>query len=146
MHLNAKDMKDELDTRRQFYLPKFGYPPELPICAYREEILAAIRRSAAVVVCGDTGSGKTTQLPKMLLELGCGAKGRRIACTQPRRLAAVTVAERVAAEIERVEVALAPHRPRRHARRSADPFPLEAGNDVLEGILHRPSSSSSWWW
>ena len=100
MHLNAKDMKDELDTRRQVDLPKFGYPPELPICAYREEILAAIRRSAAVVVCGDTGSGKTTQLPKMLLELGCGAKGRRIACTQPRRLAAVTVAERVAVEMK----------------------------------------------
>ena len=100
MRLNAKDMKDELDTRRQVDLPKFGYPPELPICAYREEILSAIRRSAAVVVCGDTGSGKTTQLPKMLLELGCGANGRRIACTQPRRLAAVTVAERVAAEMK----------------------------------------------
>ena len=81
-------------------LPEFGYPPELPICAHRAEIIAAIRSSPAVVVCGDTGSGKTTQLPKMLLELGYGAKGRRIACTQPRRLAAVTVAERVAAELK----------------------------------------------
>ena len=87
-------MEDRQDT------PAFGYPPELPICAHREEILAAMRRAPAVVVCGDTGSGKTTQLPKMLLELGCGAKGRRIACTQPRRLAAVTVAERVAAELK----------------------------------------------
>ena len=93
-------MKDELDTRRQADLPKFGYPPELPICEHREEILSAIRGNPAVVVCGDTGSGKTTQLPKMLLELGCGAKGRRIACTQPRRLAAVTVAERVATEMK----------------------------------------------
>ena len=92
-------MEDALDTRQPTGLPSFGYPPELPICAHREEILSALRRSAVVVVCGDTGSGKTTQLPKMLLELGYGAKGRRIACTQPRRLAAVTVASRVAAEM-----------------------------------------------
>ena len=74
------------------------YPEELPICAHREEILAALRAHPVVVVCGDTGSGKTTQLPKMALELGLAAKGRRIACTQPRRLAAVTMAERVASE------------------------------------------------
>ncbi len=92
------DMEGEQDRRRQANRTSFGYPPELPICTHREEILAAMRRSPVVVVCGDTGSGKTTQLPKMLMELGCGTKGRRIACTQPRRLAAVTVATRVAAE------------------------------------------------
>ena len=91
-----------------------NYPPELPVCEHREEILAALRTSRVVIVCGDTGSGKTTQLPKMALEVkegrgkrdeGRGTKdeGRRIACTQPRRLAAVTMAERVAAELE-VEV------------------------------------------
>ncbi len=86
-------------TPRTAAIPALGYPPELPICEHREEILAAIHGNPVVVVCGDTGSGKTTQLPKMLIELGCGADGRRIACTQPRRLAAVTVAERVAAEL-----------------------------------------------
>ena len=77
----------------------FNYPDELPICAHREEILALLARHPVVIVCGDTGSGKTTQLPKMAMELGRGANGRRIACTQPRRLAAVTVAERVAHEL-----------------------------------------------
>ncbi len=76
------------------------YPEELPICAHRGDILAALRAHPVVVVCGDTGSGKTTQLPKMALELGLAAKGRRIACTQPRRLAAVTMAERVASELQ----------------------------------------------
>ena len=76
------------------------YPDELPICAHRGDILAALRAHPVVVVCGDTGSGKTTQLPKMALELGLAARGRRIACTQPRRLAAVTMAERVASELQ----------------------------------------------
>ena len=76
------------------------YSEELPICAHRGDILAALRAHPVVVVCGDTGSGKTTQLPKMALELGLAAKGRRIACTQPRRLAAVTMAERVASELQ----------------------------------------------
>ena len=73
---------------------------ELPVSARRDEILAALARHAVIIVCGDTGSGKTTQLPKMALEAGCAAHGRRIACTQPRRLAAVTMAERVAAELQ----------------------------------------------
>ena len=77
-----------------------NYPEELPISAHRAEIMARLRESQVVVVCGDTGSGKTTQLPKMAMELGFGKDGRRIACTQPRRLAAVTVAERVAAELK----------------------------------------------
>ncbi len=77
-----------------------NYPSELPICGHRAEILALLRAHPVVIVCGDTGSGKTTQLPKMAMELGRGADGRRIACTQPRRLAAVTVAERVAAELK----------------------------------------------
>ncbi len=76
------------------------YPDELPISAHRGEILAALRAHPVVIVCGDTGSGKTTQLPKMALELGLAAKGRRIACTQPRRLAAVTMSERVASELQ----------------------------------------------
>ena len=75
-------------------LPPIRYPAELPIAAHRDAIAAALREHPVAVVCGDTGSGKTTQLPKIALELGRG----RIACTQPRRLAAVTVARRVAEE------------------------------------------------
>ena len=78
----------------------FNYPGELPICEHREEILALLEKNDVVIVCGDTGSGKTTQLPKMAMELGRGKNGRRIACTQPRRLAAVTVAEQVAEELK----------------------------------------------
>jgi ATP-dependent helicase HrpA len=72
-----------------------SYPPELPISARRDELLAAIRDNQVVVVAGETGSGKTTQLPKMCLELG----RERIAHTQPRRLAARTVAARIAEEM-----------------------------------------------
>ena len=78
---------------------RLNYPEGLPICEHREEIVALLRKHQAIIVCGDTGSGKTTQLPKMAMELGLGSHGRRIACTQPRRLAAVTVAERVAEEL-----------------------------------------------
>ncbi len=72
-----------------------SYPPELPISARRDELLAAIGDNQVVVVAGETGSGKTTQLPKMCLELG----RERIAHTQPRRLAARTVAARIAEEM-----------------------------------------------
>ncbi len=59
-----------------------------------------MERHAVVIVCGDTGSGKTTQLPKIALELGRGSNGRRIGCTQPRRIAATSVAARVAEELQ----------------------------------------------
>jgi len=74
------------------------YPAELPIVAHRQEIVEAIRTSQVVIVAGDTGSGKTTQLPKMCLEAGRGGR-KRIGCTQPRRIAAIAVAERVAEEL-----------------------------------------------
>ena len=71
------------------------YPPELPISARRDDLLAVIGDHQVVVVAGETGSGKTTQLPKLCLELGRDA----IAHTQPRRLAARTVAQRIADEL-----------------------------------------------
>jgi ATP-dependent helicase HrpA len=74
------------------------YPEELPISAAREEIVAAIRSHRVVIVAGDTGSGKSTQLPKMCLEAGQGV-AKLIGCTQPRRLAATSVARRVAEEL-----------------------------------------------
>src|SRR3954452_1419747 len=85
-------------ARRRALVPEIGYPPELPVTARREDLLAAIRENQVVVVAGETGSGKTTQLPKMCLELGRGIQGT-IAHTQPRRLAARTVAERIADEL-----------------------------------------------
>ena len=78
---------------------KFEYPSELPVSAARSDIAEAVRSSQVVIVSGQTGSGKTTQLPKILLELGRGSHGRQIVHTQPRRLAARTVAERIASEM-----------------------------------------------
>ena len=74
------------------------YPPDLPICARREEIVAALRAHQVLIVAGETGSGKTTQLPKMCLEAGLDRRGR-IGCTQPRRVAALSISRRVAEEL-----------------------------------------------
>jgi ATP-dependent helicase HrpA len=74
------------------------FPPELPISARVSDIAAAIRAHPVVIVAGATGSGKTTQLPKVALELGRGSE-RRIGVTQPRRIAATSVAARVASEL-----------------------------------------------
>ncbi|MFM1944646.1 MAG: hypothetical protein RI897_3628 [Verrucomicrobiota bacterium] len=75
-----------------------SYPEELPVSGRREEIVGLLRRSQVVVVAGETGSGKTTQLPKMCLEAGLGVRGR-IGCTQPRRVAALSIARRLAEEL-----------------------------------------------
>jgi len=77
---------------------KIKYPDELPIVAHRAEIIEAINRNNIVIISGETGSGKTTQLPKMCLEARRGLK-KMIGCTQPRRIAAITVASRVADEL-----------------------------------------------
>ncbi|RFT30812.1 ATP-dependent RNA helicase HrpA, partial [Gardnerella vaginalis] len=77
----------------------FDYPSELPICAAHDQIIEAIKESQVIIVSGQTGSGKTTQIPKMALELGRGGRGKQIVHTQPRRLAARTVAERIASEM-----------------------------------------------
>lgn len=78
---------------------RFTYPQELPISAAHDQIIEAVKRSQVVIVSGQTGSGKTTQIPKMLLEMGRGTHGHQIVHTQPRRLAARTVAERIALEM-----------------------------------------------
>ncbi|MEV0272162.1 ATP-dependent RNA helicase HrpA [Hamadaea sp. NPDC050747] len=84
--------------RRRESVPKIRYPEELPVSQRKDEILAAIRDNQVVIVAGETGSGKTTQLPKICLELGRGVEGM-IGHTQPRRLAARTVADRIAEEL-----------------------------------------------
>ena len=75
-----------------------NFPEDLPISAHAESIREKIRNNPVVIVCGSTGSGKTTQLPKLALGAGCGRSGR-IGCTQPRRIAASSLARRVAAEL-----------------------------------------------
>jgi ATP-dependent helicase HrpA len=84
--------------RRLAALPKITYPDDLPVAARRDDIAAAIRDHQVVIVAGETGSGKTTQLPKICLELGRGIEGL-IGHTQPRRIAARSVAERIAEEL-----------------------------------------------
>lgn len=79
-------------------LPPIQYPEDLPVSACRQNIARAIADHPVVIVCGETGSGKTTQLPKICLELGRGRRGM-IGHTQPRRLAATSVAQRVAEEL-----------------------------------------------
>ena len=81
---------------------RIHFPPELPVSQRRDDIAAAIRDHQVVVIAGETGSGKTTQIPKICLELGRGAGGREgklIGHTQPRRIAARSVAERIAEEL-----------------------------------------------
>ncbi|MFI1160509.1 ATP-dependent RNA helicase HrpA [Streptomyces sioyaensis] len=93
---------DEAELRvaqRRAAVPGITYPEELPVSQKKDEILAAIRDHQVVIVAGETGSGKTTQIPKICLELGRGVRGL-IGHTQPRRIAARTVAERVAEELK----------------------------------------------
>ena len=83
-------------------IPEITFPEELPVSARREDIAAALRAHQVIIVCGETGSGKTTQLPKIALSIGrgLGAGGNGlIGHTQPRRLAATSVARRIAQEI-----------------------------------------------
>ena len=95
------------------------FDPALPVSARRDDIRDAIARHPVVVVCGETGSGKTTQLPKILLEMGCGRAGR-IGHTQPRRIAARAVAARVAEELGSELGALVGYKIRFHDRLRPD--------------------------
>lgn len=85
-------------AERAARVPGVTYPEQLPVSQKKDEILEAIRDHQVVIVAGETGSGKTTQIPKICLELGRGVRGM-IGHTQPRRIAARTVAERVAEEL-----------------------------------------------
>src|SRR5947207_553754 len=87
-----------LREERRLHVPAVSYPPDLPISARKDEIVAAIRENQVVVIAGETGSGKTTQIPKMCLEAGLGIEAR-IGCTQPRRIAALSISRRIAEEL-----------------------------------------------
>ncbi len=88
-----------LRGQRLVNLPRIVYPPDLPITVRKDEIVAAIRGSQVVVIAGETGSGKTTQIPKMCLEAGLGIEAK-IGCTQPRRVAALSISRRIAEELK----------------------------------------------
>lgn len=90
--------RQRIERRRAAVPRKLAYPVELPITERRQELLDTIRSNQVVIVAGETGSGKSTQLPKLCLELGRGVEGL-IGHTQPRRIAARTIAERVAEEL-----------------------------------------------
>ena len=85
--------------RRRAELPRPEFPPELPVTRQRAEIARAIRDNQVIIVCGETGSGKTTQLPKICLDIGRGVEGL-IGHTQPRRIAARATAARIAHELK----------------------------------------------
>ena len=89
--------EQRVETRRGI-VPVITYPAELPVSQRKAELAAAIKEHQVVIIAGETGSGKTTQLPKICLELGRGIRGQ-IGHTQPRRIAARTVADRIAAEL-----------------------------------------------
>ena len=98
LRLAIADSAAKLIARREA-LPKPDFPPDLPVNQRKDEIAAAIRDNQVVIVCGETGSGKTTQLPKICLELGRGVSGL-IGHTQPRRIAARATATRIAQELK----------------------------------------------
>ena len=84
-----------LREERRLTVPQPMFPPDLPITARKDEIVRAIRENQVVVIAGETGSGKTTQIPKMCLEAGLGIEAK-IGCTQPRRVAALSISRRIA--------------------------------------------------
>ncbi|MGB7295207.1 MAG: ATP-dependent RNA helicase HrpA [Candidatus Aminicenantales bacterium] len=94
-HLERSVAERQQRLRRR---PGVHYPPALPITAKRHEIVRAIKNHPVVIISGETGCGKSTQIPKMCLQAGRGFAGK-IACTQPRRIAAITIAHRIAEEL-----------------------------------------------
>ncbi len=96
----AKQVQSSIQQveKRRNSVPRIDYDDSLPVAAKKEELVKLIRDNQVVVIAGETGSGKTTQIPKICLEAGLGVRGR-IGCTQPRRLAARSVSERIAEEL-----------------------------------------------
>lgn len=94
----ARHARQRLERRGRLVPETIHYPPELPVVERRDEIARIIDQHQVVIVCGETGSGKTTQLPKICLQLGRGVRGL-IGHTQPRRLAARSVSRRIGTEL-----------------------------------------------
>ena len=96
--LNQAMASVALRQQRQAQVPQVSYPASLPITARKDEIVAGIRDHQVLIIAGETGSGKTTQIPKMCLEAGLGIEAK-IGCTQPRRIAALSISRRIAEEL-----------------------------------------------
>ncbi len=123
-------------ARRAAMVPPVKYPAGLPIVDRKDEIAAAIRDHQVVIVAGETGSGKTTQLPKICLELGRGVRGA-IGHTQPRRIAARAVAERIATELETPIGGAVGYKVRFTDRAQADTFVKVMTDGILLAELQR---------
>jgi ATP-dependent helicase HrpA len=111
----------ERSRARRDSLPEPEYDDSLPITKHREEILTALVENQVIIVAGETGSGKTTQLPKLCLEAGRGTRGL-VGCTQPRRIAARAMADRVAEELHSELGQAVGYQVRFHERVSPDSF------------------------
>ena len=100
MEITAASFTNEAFANLQPRRPRVAKDPSLPVLAARDEVLAAVRGHSTVLVVGETGSGKSTQVPQFLIDakLCAPQDGRRLCVTQPRRVAVLTVSERVAAE------------------------------------------------
>ncbi len=96
--LKEVELSSQLRQKRLENRPEISYPPNLPITEYRETIIDAIHQHQVLIIAGETGSGKTTQIPKMCLEAGRGIAAK-IGCTQPRRIAATSVARQISKEL-----------------------------------------------
>ncbi|MBK8890440.1 MAG: ATP-dependent RNA helicase HrpA [Dechloromonas sp.] len=126
-------------AERRSKLPQPEFQPDLPVNERRGDIAGLIAKNQVVIVCGETGSGKTTQLPKICLDLGLGARGL-IGHTQPRRLAARSVATRLAQELKTQVGAGVGVKIRFHDRSTADSWVKL----MTDGILLAESQSDPW--
>ncbi len=124
---------------RRSKLPRPEFQPDLPVNERRADIAELIAKNQVVIVCGETGSGKTTQLPKICLDLGLGARGL-IGHTQPRRLAARSVATRLAQELKTQVGAGVGVKIRFHDKSTADSWVKL----MTDGILLAESQSDPW--
>jgi ATP-dependent helicase HrpA len=106
---------------RKLSVPDVGFSPELPITAKRQLIINTIRKEQVVVITGETGSGKTTQIPKMCLAAGLGLRGI-IGLTQPRRIAAISIASRIASELGQICGESVAYKIRFEEKTSAEPL------------------------
>ena len=137
--LSDVQRSQEQASARLAGLPQVSYPEELPISAKRGEIAQAIKARQVVIVCGETGSGKTTQLPKICLELGRGVQGI-IGHTQPRRIAARAVANRLAAELRSAPGDVVGYQVRFTDKTSADNY-IKV---MTDGILLAQTQADRW--
>ena len=136
-----KRIKKSVDQRvwRATHIPKFNYNHELPIVSKKDKIISLIKNHQVVIISGETGSGKTTQIPKFCLAAGRGLGGI-IGCTQPRRIAATTVANRIAEEMNEKVGQSVGYKIRFREKSGRNPFI----KIMTDGILLAETQNDSW--